>query len=311
MDMGRLSDYRIFPPPVADQVDLSGLHVSGGDYVKSEITELMDKPKIVGNAVTEYKKHAEGLNAIAFCCSVQHAQHVAADFKANGYVAASIDGTMDRNYRRHLVDGFRAGDIKILTSCDIANEGLDIVGIQCGLFLRPTRSLTLRIQQVGRCLRAMPGKTHAILLDFVNGWFTHGLPDDEYPWTLEGNIQKKRKKKDPSEATKICPGCFSAIKRTASVCRYCQHVFTPTSREIINEDGELVELDVKTIQRQKRMEQGSAQTIEDLTKIGYARKMKNPHAWARIVFNARQKKEQAKQAKKEQNSTTANPWLEF
>ncbi len=301
-----LAPYRLFGPK---HPDLTDVHTIGGDYDKKELADVMKTSTVVGDAVAEYLQHGQGLTGIAFTWSVESSKELAQRFTDAGVPAAHIDGTTDDRMRDGAIQAYREGKIKILTNVDIVGEGFDLPAASMGFFLRPTKSLAIYLQQVGRVLRFAEGKT-ALLYDHSGNYERFGYPDDDREWSLQGR-DKKKKKKDPSQATKICPGCFLVCKRVAPTCSNCGHVFVITPRDVEVEEGQLTEIDVKRVQKAKRMEQGSAQTIEDLTKIGYARKMKNPHAWARIVFNARQKKEQAKQQKKEQNSGDPNPWLSF
>ena len=184
IDLGALADYKLFAPRQA--VDLSGVHMRGGDYAKGELAAAMDKPAIVGSAVGEYRAKMDGLPAVAFCVSVEHAEHVAEQFRSNGYRAVSIDGKMDRVRRREIVRDFGRGAINVLASCDLISEGFDVPGIVGAILLRPTWSLALYLQQVGRALRTAPGKDRAIILDHVGNHLRHGLPDDPRDWSLLG-----------------------------------------------------------------------------------------------------------------------------
>lgn len=307
IDAGLLSDYKLVAPPL---VETEALHMRGGDYQKEELSELMDKPRITGSAVAEYTKYAHGKRAVAFCVSVEHAQHVAAEFRHAGYAAQSIDGGMDKIARKVLVDRFREGDLQIVTSCDLLNEGFDLPAIEAGIFLRPTASTVLAIQQPGRCLRAMPGKKAAILIDHVQNWKRHGLIDDERDWTLSGRTKKERKREE-SDSTKICPSCFLVQKRTAPVCTECQHVFETTPREIEAVEGALTEMDLERLRQTRKMEQGMAQDLQALIAVGKARHMRNPVAWANIVLKARHDKLEKAEARKNKQAAINDDWLRF
>jgi DNA repair protein RadD len=121
---------------------------------------------IMGDCLGHYRKHLSGQTAIAFCCSVAHAEAVAHLFQSAGIAAASIDGTMDAGTRRELLQRLAVGDLKVLTSCALIGEGVDVPSVGGCILLRPTASVGLHLQMIGRCLRPQPGKT-AVVLDHV------------------------------------------------------------------------------------------------------------------------------------------------
>lgn len=273
IDAGFLSPYRIFAPPNA--LDLTGVRTRAGDYAKDQLAIAIDKPSITGDAVEHYRRLATGKRAVAFCVSVAHAQHVAAEFMAAGIAAEFLDGTMDALERDRIIKRFEAGETLVLTSCDIVSEGFDLPAIEVAILLRPTQSLSLYIQQVGRALRTFIGKTEAIILDHVGAVVTHGLPDEEREWSLDGVKKGKRAANDNEPDVKIstCPKCYS-IHLPAPECPTCGHVYPIQERKIQQADGELVELgeeQLEAMRRQKRVMQGQAGTVEDLVRQGISR----------------------------------------
>lgn len=248
----------------------------------------MDKAAITGDAVEHYSKICRGAPAVAFCASVAHAQHVAEQFQSAGFRAATIDGNMDREARREVVRMLGDGRLHVLTSCEIINEGFDLPLVTAAILLRPTMSLGLHLQQIGRVLRPAPGKAKAIILDHVGNLARHGFAEDIRDWSLAGRPKKKGKKKAEDEvAVRQCVACY-CCHPPAPVCQQCGHVYEVKAREIQQVDGELVEIDPALIARKRRAEQGSAQTYDDLVALGRTRGYKNPAVWARHVFNSRQ-----------------------
>jgi DNA repair protein RadD len=273
IEQGYLSPYRIFAPPNA--LDLTGVRTRAGDYAKDQLAAAIDKPSITGDAVEHYRRLASGKRAVAFCVSVAHAQHVAGEFMAAGIAAEFLDGTMDALERDRIIKRFECGETLVLTSCDIVSEGFDLPAIEVAILLRPTQSLSLYIQQVGRALRTFPGKDEAIILDHVGAVVTHGLPDEEREWSLDGVKKKKRAANDNEPDVKIttCPKCYS-IHLPAPECPTCGHVYPPQERKVQQADGNLVELQadaIEALRRQKRVMQGQAQNVEDLVRQGISR----------------------------------------
>jgi superfamily II DNA or RNA helicase len=286
VDLGALSEYRLFAP--AQQLDLSGVRSRMGDFVKGEVAAKVDKPAIIGSAVGEYRKRMDGQPAVAFCVSIEHAEHVAEQFRAQGYRAAKLDGTMDRSLRKGIVSDFGRGAINVLTSVDVISEGFDVPGIVGAILLRPTQSLGLYLQQVGRALRTAPGKPHAVILDHVGNSSRHGLPDDPREWSLLGREARKSKGKSEDDvAIRQCPSCFAVSPAAASKCRECGAAFPIKARQIEEVAGTLSEVEVARVKREARKEQAAAQTLEDLIKLGASRGYRNPVAWANHLFRAR------------------------
>jgi superfamily II DNA or RNA helicase len=235
-EQGFLAPARVFAPP--NRVDMSGVRKLGGDFRMDDAQAQLEQAGIMGDAVTHYRRHLAPGTAIAFCCSVAHAQAVADAFNAQRIPTAVVDGTMDKETRRGLIEALGAGRIKVLASCQIISEGTDVPSVTGAILLRPTQSLSLFLQQVGRCLRPAPDKNHAIIMDHVGNTQRHGLPTDPREWKLEGRAKKERAAAPP---VKVCEGCFAAIPSGLRECPVCGHEFTPERRELAVIDGDLVE----------------------------------------------------------------------
>jgi DNA repair protein RadD len=283
-DDGLLAPARVFAPPT---VDTSGLHIRAGDYKVEESEALMDAPSITGSALSHYRQHADGLPALVFCTSVAHAHHVADQFRKDGIAAFALDGGTDKQVRRTAVKDFRDGAIKVITQCEIATEGWDLPGVHCGIYLRPTQSLALWIQMMGRCSRLSPGKTHAILLDHVGNCQRLGLPTDERKWELTSDTTTRKK---PSAATiRVCVKCFAASPARSLVCNECGALFEVKPRQQIEEkDGELVELTAEEIARKKERQTQGMSTLAQLREIEHIKKYRK--GWAEHVWKGRMRK---------------------
>lgn len=288
IDLGALAQYRMFAPKQA--VDLSGIGRRGGDFVRSEAAAAMDKPAIIGDSVAHYRRHCDGLPAVAFCVSVEHAEHVAAQYRTEGYRSASIDGSMPRELRRGILQEFSRGQLNVLTSCDLISEGFDVPGIVAAILLRPTQSLALYLQQVGRALRTAPGKAHAVILDHVGNSARHGAPCDDRDWSLVGRSEATRKTKAGEASVRQCPTCYAISPAAASKCRECGQAFPLQAREVEVLEGELSEVEVAKTRRDAVRAQAEAQTLDDLIALATERGYKNPVGWARHVHSGRQAK---------------------
>lgn len=300
IDDGHLAPPLIYAPPT--DLDLSGVHIKMGDYVQSEVAQRIDKPKITGSAIEHYMRLCPGAPAIAFCASVQHAEHVAAEFNAYGIPASSIDGKLPDSVRKSRITGLANGQFKVLTSCNIISEGTDIPVVTAAILLRPTQSLGLYLQQVGRCLRTHPQKTHAIVLDHVGNCLRHGLPDDVRSWSL--NARKKKSKADDESEVKFrrCANCFAVFGMSVTHCPQCgtKVSWKPKEREVKQVAGELKLLSGEDIEkmnaaRHARQEQGRAMSLEALRAIAVKRGYRPE--WAERVWDAKRRKIELKQSR--------------
>lgn len=282
MEMGYLSKYKAYAPT---KVDLSGVHSRGGDYIAGEINNRMDKPSITGDAVKEYRKIAAGRQGLMFCCSIQHSQNVVAAFREAGYESAHIGADTDQATRREMLRDYRHGKLKILSSVDIFNEGFNVPAASYAGLLRPTKSLSIYLQQCGRVFRIEDGKEYAFISDHANNIALHGLPDEPRVWSLAG-----REKKDGGERTipvRSCPECFFS-HRPSACCPNCNYEYPVMSREVEEIDGELSEIDQVAKRKELNKEVGMAKSLDDLIAIGYQRGYKNPGFWAKKIFQARE-----------------------
>ena len=277
---GWLAQCEVYAPGV---IDVSGVGTASGDYVKRDLAMAADRPTVTGCAIQHYRRYADGLPAIAFCVGVQHAEHVAAQFRAAGYMARRVDGGTPQADRDGAIAGLARGEIDVLTSCELISEGVDVPVVSCGIMLRPTKSLGLAMQQMGRILRPAPGKRSAIILDHAGNCLRHGLPDEPREWSLaEGAVRQKR---GDTEAFPVrqCARCYY-VHRPAPACPQCGYVYPIAERTPEEVAGELVRIE----QRQKRVEVGRARDREALEAIARTRGYK--HGWVEAILRARQAK---------------------
>ena len=288
VQQGWISKPVIYCPPAG--IDLKGIRKSMGDYAKNELEERIDRPKIIGNVIEHYKKICPGRRAMAFCVSVKHAEEVAKEFNFAGIPAASIDGKMSDRVREERLNGLKDKKYLVLTSCELVNEGIDIPAVSVAVFLRPTMSLGLYLQQTGRCLRIFPGKKETIVLDHVGNVHRHGHPVLDREWSLGG--MKKRRKKDVQKGFnfRTCQKCWAAFPVHKTVCPQCGTQYTLTPREIEVSAGELKKYEEIQRKRNNRAEVWKSKTLDSLIKLGKSRGYKYPLQWAEKIIEHREKK---------------------
>lgn len=284
---GYLSPARYYAPP--KKVDLTGVPRRRGDFATKQLEAAMNRPTITGDAVAHYAKFCDGAPALVFCVSVPHAEEVAAAYRAAGYRAASVDGSLPDAVRDERINGLANGTYQVITSCDLIGEGLDVPIVTAAQLLRPTDSLILHLQQIGRVLRPADGKDHAVILDHVGNLQRHGFAETSREWSLDP-ITKRNV--NAAEPVRECPQCFAAFQ-PAPACPFCGFEFPvdeSKSRKIKEEEGSLSEVKDEEKQAQmkkRRMEEGACRSFEDFVELGERRGYRSPRGWARHRARAR------------------------
>ena len=276
LDQGFLVPMRFFGAP--QQLDLSGVRTVRGDYDQQQVAELVDKPKLIGDALEHWQRIAKGRPTIAFCASIQHAEDVAEQFRAAGFKARAVSGETDASERQAAVAALGRGEIDVLCNCALYIEGLDQPAISCVMLLTPTQSLTRYLQAVGRGARPAPGKHDCIVLDHAGNIYRHGHPYDAREWTLDGQQKGRRKaandNEDGVDRVSTCKRCFT-IHLPAPTCPTCGFEYPVRARRLEQQDGELQEItadQLDAMRRARRALQGSAQTVDELVhKAGMSR----------------------------------------
>jgi DNA repair protein RadD len=289
-EQGYLSPAEVYAP---SKPDLTNTRTRMGDYVTKDLEETMDKPSITGSAVTHYTKLAPGRRAVAFCVSVKHAKDVAQDFRNAGYHASHVDGGMDEKERDGILAKFEAGEIQILTSCDLISEGFDLPAIEVAILLRPTKSLSMYLQQVGRAIRPSPGKDKTVVLDHAGNTKMHGFIDEHREWMLTSDRARKKQSTDVVPSVRSCPTCF-AMHRPTPACPKCGHVYQLKSRKVQQVDGELVQISRAEDAKQASAVSDLSRRFTVLKNIGRGRGYSHPDKWA---FNVICGQESARLAK--------------
>lgn len=253
---GFLSRSTLYVPDTL--VDRDELKRRGHDFDVNAIGEDTRK-RITGSAVKHYLQICPGVPAVAFCTSVANAEEVAKAFTEAGIKARSIDGTMSDHERAAILRGLAEGTIQIVTSCELISEGFDLPKIGAAILLRPTQSLSLYLQQVGRALRPYEGKEKAYIIDHV-GNVEHGPPDEDRTWTLEGRPRRKSDK-ERANPSKRCEKCYACFPPSYVVCPECGEQVKRQEREYEQVDGQLIAIDDPSLLKIKAKKEPSEAQI--------------------------------------------------
>lgn len=183
---GWLCDYEYFSirPESKIQMDINSITrlALDGDYLDEASAAIMDKDEIRANIVATYEKYARGKKGIVYTITKVHNLHVCNQYVSRGYKAVAIDDKTPAEVRKQYVEDFRRGKIDIICNVNIFSEGFDCPDLEFIQLARPTKSLSMYLQQVGRGLRPASGKNKLIILDNVGLYNRFGFPSARRQW---------------------------------------------------------------------------------------------------------------------------------
>ena len=267
INMGYLTDYRVFAPP--SDIDLSQVNVSAttGDYNPQKLKTAVRKSHVIGDVVAHYLKIAPGKLGVTFASDVETATDIAAQFNASNVPAEVVSAKTSDADRIAILRRFKNRELLQLVNVDLFGEGFDLPAIEVVSMARPTQSYALYVQQFGRALRLMidpslypqrdslsdeerrvhiagSNKPHAIIIDHVGNVERHGLPDAKRTWSLDRRERRSKSNPDDVIPVKACPACTAVYERIYKVCPFCGHKAVPAARNGPDfVDGDLTELD--------------------------------------------------------------------
>lgn len=199
--------------------DLRGLRVVGGDYSTGELAKRVNTKELQADIVQTWQKHANGKRTVVFACNVEHSRSIAYAFQAAGVYAEHLDaGSKDRDA---VLSRLAAGTTHVVSNCMVLTEGWDLPALECAILARPTASLSLHLQMIGRVMRAAEGKGGAIILDHAGNHHMHGLATRPLKLSLDGGA---RAVADEPLGIKRCRQCGLMFDVDLPACPECGFV---------------------------------------------------------------------------------------
>ena len=250
---GFLSKYKIVVPPGDYEKHLKKAN-EGSDFTREAMSLASRESHIIGDVVENYLKFAKGKKGIVFATDIEAAFKIEKEFLAKGVKAKTVTGETPDLERATAIIDFAEKDLEVLINVDLFDEGFDVPGIEVVSMARPTMSIGKFLQMIGRALRIIKGKPHALIIDHVGNIKNHGLPDQRRVWTLDRIV----KRRDTTNFIRICSNhmCNAPYDRALTECPYCGTEYiqqynraggTSAREALIQVDGDLMLLDPDTI----------------------------------------------------------------
>lgn len=203
---------------VTDPVDLSHMKWKRGKYDVEELTNVFTKSnqriQVIVDSLNRYLNDIEDFKAIGFCVSIGHTEFMANSFNKLGIKSIALHSKSSSEERNNAITALKRGDIKCIFTVDLFNEGVDIPEIDTVLFLRPTESLTVFMQQLGRGLRLSEGKDVLTVLDYVG----QANKNYDFSFKLRALIGKSKgsiEKEIQNEFPNLPVGCHIKFEKQA------------------------------------------------------------------------------------------------
>lgn len=239
---------------------MEGIKTSDGDYSQRDLDDLVEynQTRLVADVVHTYATKARGKPAICFAVNIKHSLSLRDGFLACGINAVHIDGKTPKDEREEILERMRNGEIEVLCNVGVLTKGTDIPRVSAIIMARPTKSIPLHIQMLGRGARLFEGKECCEVYDHAGNVARLGPVSDYDTWTLskkKGELKPKdddptklKTKKDITcdecghvfQGTRVCPQC-GALKEWETI-----------PREIVEEEGELREMDHQSAKKEHK-----------------------------------------------------------
>lgn len=191
---------------IYDNTDYSGIHIVRGKYDEKELNETYIGNVYRHDLIYKYYRKYGSKRALGFCCSREHAEEMAQEFCKRGIPSVAVYSNSNSEYaeeRSVAIQKLTDGEIRVIFSVDMFNEGVDIPSVDMVMFLRPTESPIVFLQQLGRGLRKSKGKEYLNVLDFIGNYEKAG----SVRYLLTGSSKLERGSYDPADRSDFPDDC--------------------------------------------------------------------------------------------------------
>jgi superfamily II DNA or RNA helicase len=289
---GTLVRPRIFNVPVVTAQELKALPKdAGNDYAQCALGDLLSRPRLVGDVVSNWLRIAADRSTIVFACNKAHGAQLMQEFCRAGVAAELLTDQDGEEEREAVIARLEAGETRIVVNCFLMAYGIDIPTVGCIVLARPTRSLVMYLQMVGRGLRTALGKEDCLLIDHGRVIESLGLPHIERAWSLDERrnvnteASERQSVQSRTEQPRTCPECTHLwlVSEDGEACSECGWKPAPRARPVIIEDADLAELedDPRAVTAQ------SPEVRQFFQEALHWSRMRNPQNWAQAPNKVR------------------------
>ncbi|ASU82638.1 DUF3427 domain-containing protein [Nocardiopsis gilva YIM 90087] len=203
---------------ISDNTDLTAVTWKRGGYDTDELESLFTgndaRARLILTAVREKVTDPGSMRALGFCVSIAHAEYMARCFREAGLAATALSAATDVTTRREALAKLKDGELQVIFSVDLLNEGVDIPDVDTLLLLRPTSSATVFLQQLGRGLRRTANKPVLTVLDFI-GQHRAEFRFEEQFHALTGQSRRRLQESVEADFPRLPAGCQILLERKA------------------------------------------------------------------------------------------------
>jgi hypothetical protein len=220
-----------------------------GDFATGELSALMSRPKLVGDVVTNWLRIANGKRTLVFACDKAHGQQLVTEFRQAGVPCEQLTDGDDEPTREEVIARLEQGVTQVIVNCFLLSYGIDIPAVEAVVLARPTRSVVLYLQAVGRAMRPSPGKDSCLVIDHGRVIENLGPPAYDREWSLDEQNTNKRtadklakERKSADEKSRECKecGCAWLVSEEGNNCPHCGWQFVVAPKPVQVQEADLV-----------------------------------------------------------------------
>lgn len=248
---GNLVKPRVFNQPLVSAKELKAVRkdAKSGDFVTGEISAVMSRPKLIGDVVQNWLRIANGKRTLVFACDKAHGQDLVTEYRRAGVSCEQLTDNDDEDTREEVIARLEHRITQVVVNCFLLSYGIDIPAVECVVLARPTRSIVLYLQAVGRGMRPSPGKDVCLVIDHGRVVEALGPPAYDRDWSLnDANANKStadkfaKERKSADEKARHCAECACEwlVSEEGNDCPHCGWKFVVKAKPVQVEQAELV-----------------------------------------------------------------------
>ena len=229
--------------------DVSGIKTVNGDFENKELSSVMRDGVLIGDVIDNWLRLASDRHTIVFATDIAHAEALTKRFQGAGVNAEVLHSKIPLSTRTAITENFRKQKFQVLVNVGIATYGYDVPSVNCVVLARPTKSIVLHLQTIGRGMRPKPDGDYCMILDHAGNVRRLGTAEDMYRWTLDVNktaavnYNRYLDKQDNTDDAYLttCDACGHMFGRTR-ICPKCGWEKPLVARDIESVDADLVKI---------------------------------------------------------------------